>query len=81
MTTSIRILRAKARARNPAHFALTERQRVREESILDISRHLIADEGIENITFRGLAKALRLSVTTLTACTSVPSPASLAASA
>jgi AcrR family transcriptional regulator len=66
MTTSIRILRAKARARNPAHFALTERQRVREESILDISRHLIADEGIENITFRGLAKALRLSVTTLT---------------
>jgi AcrR family transcriptional regulator len=65
MTTPIRILRAKAQARNPAHFALTERQRVRQESILDIAKHLIADEGRENITFAGLARALRLAVTTL----------------
>jgi AcrR family transcriptional regulator len=65
MTTPIRILRAKAQARNPAHFALTERQRVRQEAILDIAKHLIADEGLANVTFAGLARALRLSVTTL----------------
>jgi AcrR family transcriptional regulator len=65
MTTPIRILRAKAQARNPAHFALTERQRVRQEAILDIAKHLIAEEGRANVTFAGLARALRLSVTTL----------------
>jgi AcrR family transcriptional regulator len=65
MTTPIRILRAKAQARNPAHFALTARQRIREESIIDIARHLIADEGLENITFTALARALRMSAATL----------------
>jgi AcrR family transcriptional regulator len=65
MTTPIRILRAKAQARNPAHFALTERQRAREAAILDIAQHLIADEGLANVTFAGLARALRLSATTL----------------
>jgi AcrR family transcriptional regulator len=65
MTTPIRILRAKAQARNPAHFALTERQRAREAAILDIAQHLIADEGLANVTFAGLARALRLSVATL----------------
>jgi len=57
MTTPIRIIRAKAQARNPAHFALTERQRVRQEAILDIARYLIASEGLANVTFVALARA------------------------
>jgi len=65
MTTPLRILRAKAQERNPAHFALTERQRVREETILDVAKYLIADEGLENVTFSRLARALRMSRNTL----------------
>jgi AcrR family transcriptional regulator len=65
MPTPLRVLRAKAQERNPAHFALTERQRVRQETILDVAKYLIADEGLENVTFTRLARALRMSPATL----------------
>ncbi len=38
---------------------------MRQEAILDIARHLIASEGLANVTFVALARALRLSVATL----------------
>jgi len=60
MTTPDRIFRAKAQLRDPSQPALTGRQRQRHERIVDISQYLIAEEGIHNITFRGLACALRM---------------------
>jgi AcrR family transcriptional regulator len=65
MTTPDRILRAKAQACDPSHFAFTERQRQRHERVIAISQHLIAEEGCQNITFRGLARALRMSTAAL----------------
>jgi AcrR family transcriptional regulator len=65
MTTPDRILRAKAQDRDPSHFALTERQRQRHERVVAISQYLIAEEGCQNITFRGLARALRMSTAAL----------------
>lgn len=38
---------------------------MRQETILDVARYLIADEGLENITFTRLARALRMSPATL----------------
>jgi AcrR family transcriptional regulator len=64
-TTPDRILRAKAQSRDPSHFALTERQRQRHERVIAISQFLIAEEGRHNITFRGLARALRMTPATL----------------
>jgi AcrR family transcriptional regulator len=64
-TTPDRILRAKAQSRDPSHFALTERQRQRHERVIAISQCLIAEEGRHNITFRGLARALRMTPATL----------------
>ncbi len=64
-TTPDRILRAKAQSRDPSHFALTERQRQRHERVVAISQYLIAEEGRHNITFRGLARALRMTTATL----------------
>ncbi len=61
MTTPDRILRAKAQARDPSHFAFTARQRQRHERIIALGQYLIADEGRHNITFRSLACALRMS--------------------
>ncbi len=61
MPTPDRILRAKAQARDPSHFAFTARQRQRHERIIALGQYLIADEGRQNITFRSLACALRMS--------------------
>jgi AcrR family transcriptional regulator len=38
---------------------------VRQETILDVAKYLIADEGLENVTFSRLAKALRMATSTL----------------
>jgi AcrR family transcriptional regulator len=65
MTIPTRRLRALAQDRKPSAFPLTERQRAREENIVELATAILAEFGTHTITFSSLAIALRLSRATL----------------
>jgi AcrR family transcriptional regulator len=65
MTTSARLLRAAAKAHDPAAYTLSEKQRAREERIRATALHLFARFGTFHVAFRDLAIALRMGTATL----------------
>jgi AcrR family transcriptional regulator len=65
MTTSARLLRAAAKAHDPAAYMLSEKQRAREERIRATALHLFARFGTFHVAFRDLAIALRMGTATL----------------
>jgi AcrR family transcriptional regulator len=65
MSIPARILRARARDRAPAEYALTARQQNRHEHIVATAQYLMSAYGSANIAFRDLAIALRMGSATL----------------